>query len=153
MRLLPKDQETGWTRYVWLVYLLFVPIYPFFLGDKSAARWAATIGGMAVFLVLFFWGYWLKGRKLLWIVLAITLLGVGFAPFNPGSSVYFVYAAAFLCQTGDAAFAYRLLLVLMALLGLESWILHLPANFWIFGELFTLLIGAVNIHTAERRRH
>lgn len=153
MRLLPKDKEIGWTPYAWLVYLMFVPLYPFFSGDRSPAHWTANLAGMAVLLVLYFWGYWLKGPRLLWIVLAITLLGAGFAPFNPGSSVYFVYAAAFICYTGEAGFAYRMLLVLMALLGLESWILHLSANFWIFGELFTLLVGAVNIHQAERRRH
>jgi two-component system sensor histidine kinase DesK len=152
MRLLPKDKEIGWTPYAWLVYLMFVPLYPFFSREGSPSRWMANCAGMAVFLVLYFWGYWLKGRKLLWVILAITLLGAGFAPFNPGASVYFVYAAAFLCYTGEAGFAYRLLMILLVLIGLESWIAHLPPNFWISAPLFTLLVGAVNIHYTEQRR-
>lgn len=153
MRLLPNDKEIGWTPYAWLVYLSIVPLIPFFSGIRSPRYWAANILGMAVLVVLYFWGYWLSGRKLLWIVLAITLLGVGFAPFNPGAAVYFVYAAAFLCSTGGPGFAFRLLLLLLALIALETWLLHLPAPFWINAELFSLLVGSVNIHFMERRRH
>lgn len=153
MRLLPQDSEQGWTPYAWLVYLFIVPFIPFMERVRSPAKWAAIISGMLVFLVLYFWGYWLSGRKLLWIILAITLLGLGYGPFDAGASVYCVYAAAFLAFTGSPGFAFRLLLVLMAVIGLESWILHLSPAFWINGVLFSLLIGSVNIHFMERRRH
>ena len=153
MRLLPKNSEHGWTPYAWLIYLSLVPGIGYLDPHQSPKKWAVTIAGMIVFLALYFRGYWLKGPKLLWIVLAITLLGIGFGPFNAGAAVYFVYAASFLCYTGDAGFAFRLVLVLMALIGLESWVLRLRPEFWGNGEVFTLLIGSVNIHYAERRRH
>lgn len=153
MRLLPKNHEAGWTAYAWLVYLSFVPLVLFLSRVRSPRAWAANIAGMLVLLVLYFWGYWLGGRKLLWIVLAITLLGMGFAPFNAGAAVYFVYAAAFLFATGESGYAFRLLLVLMAVIALETWLLRLPPEFWINAEVFSLLVGSVNIHFAERRRH
>ncbi|HLJ28704.1 MAG TPA: sensor histidine kinase [Candidatus Angelobacter sp.] len=151
MRLLPKDTEVGWTPYAWLVYLAFVP-FGAFSGVRSRAGSVADLVGMALFLVLYFWGYWLNGRKLLWIVLAITLLGIGFAPFNAGVAVYFIYAASFLCNAGDSRFAFRLLLLLLAIIGLETWALHLGPQFWIPAGLFSLLVGSVNIHYKERRR-
>lgn len=153
MRLLPKDNEVGWTPYAWLIYLLIVPFVAFIEGIRSPAKWAAILAGMLVLLVLYFWGYWVSGRKLLWIILAITLLGIGYGPFDAGASVYFVYAASFVAFTGSPGFAFRLLLVLVAVIGLESWILHLRPEFWISGIVFSLLVGSVNIHYMERRRH
>lgn len=153
MRLLPKDSEMGWTPYAWLIYLFIVPFVPFLEHVRSPAKWAAILSGMLALLVLYFWGYWLSGRKLLWIILAITLLGIGYGPFDSGAAVYFVYAASFLCYTGGSGFAFRLLLVLLAVIGLESWMLHLRPEFWINGIVWSLLVGSVNIHYAERRRH
>jgi two-component system sensor histidine kinase DesK len=152
MRLLPQDKDLGWTPYAWLIYLSLVPAVPFLAGIRSPRYWAANIAGIVVFLVLYFWGYWLNGRKVLWIVLAILLLGIGFAPFNPGVSVYFVYAASFLCKAGDTRFAFRLLLLLLAIIGLESWLFHLRLEFWISAALFSLLVGSVRIHYEERHR-
>jgi len=152
MRLLPKNSEQGWTPYAWLVYLFIVPFVLFMSGNRSPGAWAANIAGMIVFLGLYFWGYWIKGRRLLWIVLAILLLGIGFAPFNAGAAVYFVFASSFLCYTGDSRFALRLLLVLLLLIALETWLFHLGPDFWISAVLFSFLVGAVNIHYAERRR-
>ncbi|HEY6248929.1 MAG TPA: sensor histidine kinase [Candidatus Angelobacter sp.] len=152
MRLLPKDNEQGWTPYAWLVYLFIVPFIFIISGNRSPVAWAVNIAGMIVFLGLYFWGYWIKGRRLLWIVLAILLLGIGFAPFNAGAAVYFVYASSFLCYTGDSKSAFRLLLGVLLLIGLETWLSHLGPDFWISAGLFSLLVGSVNIHYAERRR-
>ena len=84
MRLLPKDHEAGWTAYAWLIYLFFVPLMLLFSHVTSLRVWAANIAGMIALMVFYFWGYWLHGQKVLWIILAITLLGVGFA--GPGGS-------------------------------------------------------------------
>ena len=152
MRLLPKDHEQGWTAYVWLVYLFIVPFVLFMSGNRSPVAWTANIAGMIVFLGLYFWGYWIKGRRLLWIVLAMLLIGIGFAPFNAGAAVYFIYASSFLCYTGESRFAFRLLLAVLLLIALETWMFHLEPNFWISGGVFSLLVGSVNIYYAERRR-
>lgn len=152
MRLLPEDHEQGWTPYAWLVYLFIVPFVLFMSGNRSPVAWTANIAGMIVFLGLYFWGYWIKGRRLLWIVLAMLLIGIGFAPFNAGAAVYFIYASSFLCYTGESRFAFRLLLAVLLLIALETWMFHLEPNFWISGGVFSLLVGSVNIYYAERRR-
>src|SRR5215469_8631570 len=152
MRLLPKNHEQGWTPYVWLVYVWIIPFVLYMNGNRSPKAWAANIAGMIVLIGLYFWGYWIKGRQVLWIVLAILLLGIGFAPFNSGAGVYFVYASAFLCFIDDSKLAFRLLLVILLLVGLETLIFHLGPDFWVSAVIFSLLVGSVNIYYADKRR-
>jgi len=151
MRLIPKDIELGWTPYAWLVYL---GIFWFFtlIGQPTPRDWLLTALGAALFLPLYFWGYWLPGRKVLFAVGGITLLGLVYAPINWGASVFFVFASGFLGQAGSASFAFRLLLLLAALPPLEAWLLDLPAFFWIPATVFSLLVGGINIHYAGVRR-
>jgi two-component system sensor histidine kinase DesK len=152
MRLLPENKDIGWTPYAWLVYLTSVPLYGYLSGQRSRTFWALTILGMVVLLALYFRGYWVKGKRLLWIIAAITLLGIISSPTNPGASVYFIYAAAFVAYTGEAGFAIRILPIILLLIGLETWVFHLPPYFWIPALVFSALIGAINIHYRQRDR-
>jgi two-component system, NarL family, sensor histidine kinase DesK len=152
MRLLPQNKDLGWTPYAWLIYLASVPFYGYASGERSHAYWAFTIFGMLILLALYFWGYWIKGKRLLWIVAAIALLGIIYSPTNAGASVYFIYAASFAAFTGEAAFAVQILGLILLLIGLETWIFHLTPYFWIPGAVFSTLIGAVNIHYKQRQQ-
>jgi two-component system sensor histidine kinase DesK len=151
MRLLPKDESLGWTPYAWLVYLVFLLQYPIMRG-ATAAEWALNAAAIGVFLVLYFSCFWMPGRRKLWPIAGIALLGAVFAPLNPGAASFFIYAACFL---GDAlpprtAFAY--LAGLLALMALETWVLGLPVYFWGPALFFSPLLGAVNIHFANQGR-
>jgi two-component system, NarL family, sensor histidine kinase DesK len=80
-------------------------------------------------------------------------LGTGFAPFNQGSSVFFIYAAsmiAFVAPTPQTA--YKILAALLGVIGLESWLLHLPPEFWITSFVVSIGVGVSNVHFAERNR-
>jgi two-component system sensor histidine kinase DesK len=151
MRLLPQDSHQGWTRYAWLVYLPFIFLQPVFDHAKPA-EWAINLAAAAVFLPLYFWGYWLPPRRVLWIVAALAVLGLALAPLNPFSATFVIYAAGFLGRVGSPRFGGACLAGLLAVVALASWILHLPLEFWIVGTLFPLLIGGVNIHFAETAR-
>jgi len=151
MQLIPKDVELGWTPYAWLIYLAFFWMGPIF-SHATAQDYALTALGTAIFLPLYFWGYWLHGRKALIPAGLIALLGILYAPINWGSSVFFVYAAAYLGCAGSAGFAFRLLLVVAALPGLQAWFMDLPPWFWIPGTVFSLMVGGINIHYAGVRR-
>ena len=151
MRLLPPNKRLGFTPYAWLIYLTF------FFGQPIAAhgswpQWLATILGVAIFLPLYFAGYWLGGRRRLWIITAIALLGAVYAPFNPGASVFFVYAASFAAFAGTPAFAARVLALIVVAIGIESFLLHLSPWFWGIAIMLTIVIGAVNIQVAQRER-
>jgi two-component system sensor histidine kinase DesK len=151
MRLLPKNKDIGWLPYVWLVYLGFIPINAYLM-QVSRTVWVWDAASIALFLPLYFRGYWSNRRQLLWIIAGITLLGVIFSPTNPGASVYFIYAAGFSGEAGRTAVAARILALLLLIIAVETVLLHLPVYFWLPGGLFTLIVGMVDIHFAERRR-
>jgi len=151
MRLIPKTAELGWTPYAWLVYL-GIFWFATLVEDPTPKDWLLTALGTTLFLPLYFWGYWLSGRKALLAVGGITLLGILFAPINWGSSVFFIFAAGHLGYVGSATFAFRLLLALTAIPPLEAWLLELSPFFWIPATVFSLLVGGINIHYAGVRR-
>jgi two-component system sensor histidine kinase DesK len=149
MRLLPKDHD--WTSYAWLVYLVYFPIIPFLLHAPEWQR-VASIAGTLAALPLYFWGYWLCGYRVLWVVGGFTLLGILFAPINPAAFTLFIFAGTYLAGMGEPVKAFPYLGVILAIVALESWLLHLPPQFWIPSMFFTSLIGSVVIQWAHRRR-
>ena len=151
MRLLPKDPDLGWTPYAWLIYFIPFLVYPAARG-ASALEWALTIAGAVVFLVLYFRGFWLRDLRVAWCAGGILLLGVLFAPFNYGTSSFFVYAASFVAWARPPRLAWGMIAAVVGVLAVESWLVHLSPYVWIPGGVFALLIGAINVHSAEVKR-
>ena len=151
MRFLPKDPSLGWTRYAWLIYSLGIFVQPVITGQLG--DWLMAGGVMAVFLPLYFRGYWLRGRQLLPVVAALLLLGCLYAPVNSSGIVFFIYAAGFLGQIGRPAVGVRYLAGILALLGLLAWLVDIAQGAWIWGLIFAGMIGGINIHFAEVGRN
>ena len=151
MRLLPRDSPVGWLPYSWLIYLGVFVVYPIVLG-ASLLTWTAYGVGLGVFLVLYFRGFWLKGPRLAPIIAGITAIGLVLIPWNPGASVFFVYAAGFVGDTGRPGVALRWLGAILFVLVVETLLLSLPMAAWIPGVVIALMVGGGNIHFAEARR-
>jgi len=151
LRLLPNIPELGWTPYAWLVYLGAFWFQPVFKG-ASAGEWAATIAATAVFLFLYFRAYWQGNAGILVCACGIALLAVVFATTNPGSNVFFVYAAAFLGNLSPARRAVLALAGLVAFEAVVSFALHRPPWYWLPAGLFSILIGGINLHFREVSR-
>jgi two-component system sensor histidine kinase DesK len=151
MRLLPGSSHLGWTPYAWLVYLSFFVVYAVIFND-SAIDWTIDGAALAVFLVLYFRGFWSSGAALGWIIAGIVALGVLLSPRNPGASTFFIYGAAFLGEFSPPARAVRGLIVIVAIIAIEAWVVPLRPEAWIPGIVISLLIGGTNIHFAEVRR-
>lgn len=149
--ILPGDIEVGWTPFLWLIYLVGPFLY-LILGPDEPLDWALAAASAAIFLPLYFWGYWSTGRRLLGIVAAITLLAAVYTPLNPGGFVYFVYAGAFVGYAVGAGMALRALAAIAAVLGVETWLFGLHPSAWIPGIVFTVLVGLTSIHYAEVQR-
>src|SRR5882724_2406777 len=152
MRLLPPHRpEMGWVPYAWLVYLVGFVAYPF-LSHASPRIVLVTFLGLAVFLCLYFWTYWISGWRLLLGAGGIAALALVFTPWNPGAASLWIYAAAALAKIGNPRLAMRWLFGLLGLLALESWLAHLPAYVWISAGLFSLIIGGATIQQEQLRR-
>jgi two-component system, NarL family, sensor histidine kinase DesK len=150
IRLLPESSHLGWTPYAYLVYLSFYVVYG--VARYSLRDWLIAAPALVAFLVLYFRGFWLRGRPLLLVVLGIVGIGVLLAPRNPGANCFFIYAAAFLGDVGRPTVGARWLLVIVVIVAIESWLLSLPAMMWAPAIVFSLLIGGSQIHFGEVRR-
>jgi two-component system, NarL family, sensor histidine kinase DesK len=151
MRLLPRDKDVGWVPYLWLIYISMALVFTPW-GEQSRMASMVTVACTVVFLPAYFGGYWVKGRQLLWIIALITLLGMVLAPFNPGAAVFFVYAAAFAPKVNGTRTAVKAIAAVVIAIVVESLVLQLTPLFWTFALIFTVVIGAVNTHFAERHR-
>lgn len=151
MRLLPDDKHLGWTPYVWLVYLVPMVLYPLSTHAPPATV-ASTFAGAALFLALYFRAHWVRGRELMRIIAAITLLGVLFLPVNAGAGALFIFAASFAANTGRPRVAAMTIFAVVITLTVEALLLDLPPDRWWWGILFSLIVGAVNVHYTQLGR-
>jgi two-component system sensor histidine kinase DesK len=149
MRLLPKDQD--WTAYVYLVYMPWILVLPFAFRSSPWDK-AAAVAGTAVALPLYFWGFWLRGRDVLWAIGGFVLLGSLLSPGNPAGSVLFVYAASFIGKAFEPPRAWWYLGALLALIGMEARAFHYSMSCWISAIVFSALVGSVVIQQYHRRR-
>src|SRR5688572_21148530 len=150
IRLLP-DSHLGWTPYGWLIYLSVFVVYAIAQSD-TPLDWAINAIALTVFLPLYFRAFWERGRRLIGYAFAIVVIGVVMTPFNIGANCFFIYGAAFLGDAARPSIAFRWLLLIVASLGVETWLLDLHPYAWLPGIIFSLLIGATNIHFGEVRR-
>lgn len=153
MRLLPPDSRAGWTPYVWLIYLGTYLGFPLVLGATTTA-WLVCAAGLVAFLPLYFAGYWIDGARRLPVIVAITALGMALVRVNPGASVFFVYATSFVggSRTGRAAVLWIVGITVVGLAAAwtdDPWALFAL----VFVAVFAPLIGFINVHDAEVRRH
>ena len=154
MRAFPRHPDMGWTPYAFLIYLGFFFAYAGMEREMSAGRWAATLLGAAVFLVLYFRGWWYPNgdRRTVWIAAGMVVLAAIYAPYNPGANVFPVYAAGFLAQLRPARLAVRaLLLLLLAIVALAA-AFDLSAYFWMPAFVFAIFNGGINLHFATVAR-
>ncbi|HKT49412.1 MAG TPA: sensor histidine kinase [Candidatus Angelobacter sp.] len=150
MRLLPKDKDISWLPYAYLMYLSFFVIYP--LAEHAGALKLALMGlGIITFLPLYFLSHWVKAPKQLWVIAGMAALGVVYGPFNPGASVFFIYAAAAGAFAGSVTMAWIIICVIVGVVAVESLVLHLPGPFWIPAVTCSIFVGAICIHAAQRK--
>jgi len=152
MRLLPKNHEPGWVTYLWLVYLIFFFLHPI-SAQVGWKEWTATITAVLVFLVLYFGMFWLKRPWNILCTVGVLFLGMGFAPYNGGAAAFFIYAAAFIPFLVDTEWsAIKYLLGILAIIGLETWLLHLPWEFLFWAGFFSTVVSLANIFFSQKKR-
>lgn len=128
--------RSKWWPMIFAAFIIVLPLSPPRSGVPDEPLWTLDWLGVAVFLALFAAAVEAtrKRRPGLWIVAAVTLLGVGFAPFNPGSTVLFAYACAFVpwFVGGDVRRTASVVAVIVVALSIEVWLAALPLRFWLF---------------------
>lgn len=151
MRLIPKGSEYTWALYS-VLYFGFFFIDPI-ESHASVLVWCVTLLATMVFLVLYFGLFWVSQRQALLHLAAMVLMGVGFARYNGGATTLFIFAAAcgpFVVDT--EADGIKILLAVEVAGGLTWWAFHLNGWFLLFANGLAFVVGASNIHFAQRNR-
>jgi two-component system sensor histidine kinase DesK len=151
MRLLPKNSEYSWAIYS-VLYFGFFYIDPI-VNHASARVWLITVAATVVFLVLYFSLFWVSWRQGLLHLAAMLLMGVAFAKYNGGATTFFIFVAA--CGpfvVDNEADAIKVLLTVECVAVLTWWVFHLNGWFLLFAVGLSLVVGASDIHFAQRTR-
>ncbi|MBP9945684.1 MAG: sensor histidine kinase [Vicinamibacteria bacterium] len=150
MRLLPKNSELGWTPYAWLLYTVpyLVALYK---NPQGPLELAGHLGAYVAFLILYFVGYWVHGRRLVLVIAGMALIGgaLSFTPFRFYGASFFIYAAAmipFIDRDRPRLTYLAIYLGLVAGFGVAS-----GQQFWFFVPAVFIagVIGGLNIHWAQ----
>ena len=151
-----SPKKIGWEPYLYLVYLGFFFFQPFFDPSFGLLEWLATLGTIALFLPVYFWGFRQQGRPVLLAVGVMTALGFVSVFFNTGGTVFFVYAGAAAAYAGRPRLVFRVVLGILGVVALAFVLSPLPlsARLWAFmwAFLFVPMIGALNTFQSERER-
>jgi two-component system sensor histidine kinase DesK len=151
----PGAKGAGWGLYLWLAYLVFFFIQPI-MDHAGRKEWTLTLLGVGIFLCLYFGLFRVKqmNRTLALLhVAGMVVLGLVYAPSNTGSSTFFIYACAFTPFVVETELlAVAIMAAIIALVGLETWLLHLPFWFPFYGGGLAAVIGGSNIFFAQRNR-
>jgi two-component system sensor histidine kinase DesK len=143
-RPIPRDGYS-WTGYVWLLYLA-TPIWYAASGRGHASLGVPLTGAAIVaFLPLYFWGFWLNGAIALRPIAGIAAIACVLSPFNPGAWTFFVYAASFAGRVGRPPVGIAVLLALLAIVGVETWVLQLPSTVWGPAIPLIVLVGGLGV--------
>jgi two-component system sensor histidine kinase DesK len=148
MLILPKHKDLGWTPYFWTVYIAFFLAYPALKPHTSPLEWAATGVGALVFFILYFMGFWDRWRR--FSTAGMTLLGAIYFPFNAGAGSFFIYGGAFAGWERTTRRAVIAIAAIEAVVITESIVFHVHVYNWIWPVIFTILIGATNMHHEQQ---
>ena len=150
-RFFKTDTDAGWTPLLYLIFLGFFLVQPV-LKHAGWQEWAFTLAGLIVFLLLYFPLWYQQGPRAFWCLAGITILGLVYAPFNPGALGFFIYAAASLGFIAQPELAVRLLVVVISLAAVECWLIQADFWTWTLALLYSAVIGVANIHYGTRKR-
>jgi two-component system, NarL family, sensor histidine kinase DesK len=147
-----SQKHTTGSTFVWLAYTLFIFIEP--IVNPSLRLWLATVGFLALFLVVFSVYIRTTNETLrYWMIAATFAIGLICFPWNGGASTFFVYTAAFIPFSVPST---RWVLAFFSIeaLGIaaESYFFHLHWQSAVFAIFLSLVIGGGNVFFAQQRR-
>jgi two-component system sensor histidine kinase DesK len=152
MKVITKP-EHGWAFYMPLAYFGFFYLNPIF-EHASRKQWLLTALGTVIFLALYLGVLWMESKP--WQLAglaALIVVGTLYAPYNSGASCFFIFAAAVLPYIVETeASVLGLIAVIVAVAGLETWLLHLSGWFAFYAAGLSVVVGGTNIYFAQRTR-
>jgi two-component system sensor histidine kinase DesK len=150
MRLIPDDKDLGWTPYAWVIYIVPFALTPLYeTRHATPAGWGMFLGATALFLALYFRGFWVRGWQLVLIAAAMVVMALVFWPIAPGAGALFIYASAMLGNIEPTKHAVRGVAVVTLIVVVEAWLLQRSIFDAAWPFVFSIIVGAINIHFSQ----
>jgi two-component system sensor histidine kinase DesK len=149
----PENQKAIWFPLIFTFFMGFVFLDPL---ERHASRleWALTIIGVAAFFALYVvaLAFWYRRRIALGAITGVALLGFVFAPFNAGAALFIIYATSFVpfAVGGDIGLTAGVIGLILAVVGAESWLLHLSWVFLAYSAGYAVILGGGNTYAARQ---
>lgn len=148
-----KGERRGWAFYTPMAYFGFFWLDPI-LNHAGLKQWLLTVLGTVIFVALYVTVARLENKFWELVTMgAMVLVGVLYAPYNSGASCFFIFAAAiapYVLESEAAVFS--LMGAVVAVAGLETWLLHLSGWFLFYAGGLGVVVGGSNIYFAQRNR-
>ncbi len=142
-----------WWPFVFTLFVGFVFLDPV-QRDAGRVEWVLTILGVVAFFALYAAGlaYWSRRKIALLCVAGVTLLGLLFAPYNLGAAIFIIFATSFVpfVVRGDARASAGIIASIVAVVALESWLVHLSWVFPAYSAGYALILGVGNTYAARQ---
>jgi two-component system sensor histidine kinase DesK len=150
MRLLPHDKELGWVPHVWLVYIIPFLLTPLLRSrSNNPAGWTMFALATLLLAALYYRAYWVRGRELMLLAAATTALGIAFWPISHGAGAMFIYAGGMAGMLEPPKYAWRAVVMIAIIAVIEAAFLRRDPFSSSWPVVFTIIIGAINIHFAQ----
>lgn len=147
MRILPHDNDLGWTPWAWTVYLVPFLLTPLWSSRfANPAGWLLFAGTSVFFLVIYLRSFWVRGRELGLLAATTVVLGIAYWPISHAAGAFFIYAAAMMGHFEPTRRAFKLVGVIAAIVVIEAWFIDRAWYNAIWPFFFSILVGALNIH-------
>lgn len=149
-RLLPHDKDLGWTPYAWLIYLTPFALTPLYTSRFDNPAGYAMFGAATLFMsVIYFRSFWVHGRELLLLAATSVALAVAFWPISHGAGAMFIYGAGMVGMHERPRLAVRGVALIAILAIIEAALLRRDWFSSSWPVIFTVMIGAINIHFGQ----
>jgi two-component system sensor histidine kinase DesK len=148
VKLLPDDRFAR-GAYFWLAYLGIPLATAAFAYAPTPRLFVVTALGIAACLPLYFWAFWLSGRKLLLPIAGLIGLGLATTSTNTGLVVIFGYAVFFSGRVASRAAALQVLAAAAAAAGLSLYLGDTPPVWIAVSVGFLLFGGAISVYFGD----
>ena len=150
-RLYPGKKEHGWTPLIWLMYLVFFVVGPFWAHDNRLLVWTGTVLATALFVPVYLQAYSASGRRAALVLATMAGLGIFCTPWNSGGMTFFIYAAACAPWMYSGAKLWSSLSAFLVIMLVEGVLLHFPMFVPLMMALVAVGTCAANYHLAQKK--
>ncbi|WP_229255982.1 sensor histidine kinase [Duganella fentianensis] len=134
----------GKAPYVWTFSLLFM-VWKYYFIPPTVLELVLLLVSVPLFLLIYFNSLWHNNLAVVPHLLGVVLIGLLWAPWNPGASCFFIFASSMCARFERGRHAYAAIVLVVASAVLAGHVLQLKQSFMLPVLIFGLPIGIASV--------